>query len=69
MGADKNQTQEEKLHCHYFLDGQTYNQVQTCKSHNGYRMNRQVDPTLKKENEINFVWNSEVHNYLVHSKD
>lgn len=69
MEADKKETQEKMLRCHYVRDGQTYRQVHTCKSHNGYRMNRQLGPTYTKQNKINFVWKSQVYNYLVHNWD
>uniref|UniRef100_M1CKS6 Nucleic acid binding protein n=1 Tax=Solanum tuberosum TaxID=4113 RepID=M1CKS6_SOLTU len=67
MEADKKQAQEKALGCQYVRGDQTYRQVHTCKSRNGYRMNRQLGPRITKQNEINFVWKSQVHNYLVHN--
>ena len=68
MEADKKQAEEKTLvRCQYVRDDQTYRQVRTCKSRNGYRMNRQLGPTFTKQNEINFVWKAQVHNYFVHN--
>lgn len=68
MEADKKQAEEKTLvRCQYVRDDQTYRQVHTCKSRNGYRMNRQLGPTFTKQNEINFVWKAQVHNYFVHN--